>query len=83
MMILTLRKWYKCSSATHSMGKQLSIRINDELEQLIEEEQEAIPYDVPESEIVRAAIREQLPRSGSSDSKAGDDGGQTDPCGAD
>jgi len=78
-MILTLRKWYKCSSATHGMGKQLSIRINDELEQLIEEEQAAIPYDVPESEIVRAAIREHLPRSNCSNSGGNGNGQQAKP----
>lgn len=42
------------------MAKQLSIRIDDELEELIKAEQEKVPYDVPTSEIVRTALREHL-----------------------
>lgn len=42
------------------MSKQLSIRIDDDLEKLIAEEQEKVPYDVPTSEIVRTALREHL-----------------------
>jgi len=42
------------------MAKQLSIRIDDELEELIEKEQKSTPYDIPTSEIVRTALREHL-----------------------
>jgi Arc/MetJ-type ribon-helix-helix transcriptional regulator len=42
------------------MSKQLSIRIDDELEELIEKEQDSTPYDIPTSEIVRTALREHL-----------------------
>ncbi|SNZ18243.1 hypothetical protein SAMN06269185_3306 [Natronoarchaeum philippinense] len=42
------------------MAKQLSVRIDDELEELIQKEQDEVPYDVPQSEIVRTALREHL-----------------------
>ena len=38
----------------------ISVRIDDELEELIEKEQEKSPYEVPKSEIVRTALREHL-----------------------
>jgi len=47
------------------MAKQLSVRVDDELEAMIEEEQDAHPYNVSESDIVRAALREYL--SGNAD----------------
>lgn len=42
------------------MSEQLSIRIDEELAELIEKERESQPYDVPKSEIVRTALREHL-----------------------
>lgn len=52
------------------MGKQLSVRIGDDLEDRIEEEREQSPYNPDDSEIVRAALRQYLPNSeDSSDEK--------------
>ena len=42
------------------MGKQLSVRIDDDLEELIEKEKAKSPYEPSESDIVRAALREYL-----------------------
>lgn len=42
------------------MSKQLSVRIDDELEEMISEEKEAHPYTPSESDIVRTALREYL-----------------------
>lgn len=42
------------------MSRNISVRIDEELERLIEEEQEKLPYDVPKSEIVRTALKEHL-----------------------
>ncbi|WP_154021060.1 ribbon-helix-helix domain-containing protein [Haloarcula sp. CBA1127] len=42
------------------MAKQLSVRIDDELEEMISEEVEAHPYEPSESDIVRTALREYL-----------------------
>ena len=39
---------------------QISFRVDDDLEKLIEEEQEKLPYEVPKSEIIRTALREHL-----------------------
>lgn len=52
---------YKCCSETPAtrMG-QISFRVDDELEELIEKEQEKQPYDVPKSEIIRTALRKHL-----------------------
>jgi len=40
--------------------KQLSVKIDDELHELIEEERDALPYNVDKSEVVRTALREYL-----------------------
>lgn len=45
----------------NTMGKQLSVRIDDDLEDCIEKEREISPYNPDDSEIVRAALREYLP----------------------
>lgn len=42
------------------MAKQLSVRIDDELEELIEAEKDKVPYEIQTSEIVRTALREHL-----------------------
>jgi Arc/MetJ-type ribon-helix-helix transcriptional regulator len=42
------------------MAKQLSVRVDDELERMIDEEKQAHPYDPTESDIVRTALREYL-----------------------
>lgn len=42
------------------MSKQLSVRIDDDLEELIEEEKASSPYEPSESDIVRAALRTYL-----------------------
>lgn len=42
------------------MAKQLSVRIDDEIEDLIEEEKKRSPYEPTDSDIVRAALREYL-----------------------
>jgi hypothetical protein len=39
---------------------QLSVRIDDELEELIEKEQDKYPYEIDKSKIVRTALREHL-----------------------
>lgn len=44
----------------NTMGKQLSVRIDDDLEELIEKEKAKSPYEPSESDIVRAALREYL-----------------------
>ena len=50
-----------CVARQHSdMGKQLSVRIDDDLEEMIEEEIESHPYEPSESDVVRTAIREYL-----------------------
>jgi Arc/MetJ-type ribon-helix-helix transcriptional regulator len=38
----------------------ISVRLDDELEDLLEEKQDSLPYEVPKSEIVRTALREHL-----------------------
>lgn len=48
------------------MAKQLSVRIDDDLEQMIEEEIDASPYNPSESDIVRTALREFLQGNASS-----------------
>jgi Arc/MetJ-type ribon-helix-helix transcriptional regulator len=42
------------------MAKQLSVRIDDDLEQMIADEIDANPYNPSESDIVRTALREFL-----------------------
>lgn len=42
------------------MSKTISIRIDDELEELIEGEKDKSPYEIATSEIVRTALREHL-----------------------
>ena len=42
------------------MAKQLSVRIDDELEELMEKEKKRSPYEPTDSDIVRAALREYL-----------------------
>lgn len=42
------------------MAKQLSVRIDDELEELMEAEKKRSPYEPTDSDIVRAALREYL-----------------------
>ena len=42
------------------MAKQLSVRVDDELEDMIREEIESHPYEPTESDIVRTALREYL-----------------------
>jgi len=42
------------------MADQLSVRIDDELEEMIEEERESHPYTPDKSDIVRTALREYL-----------------------
>lgn len=42
------------------MGKHLSVRVDDDLLDLIEREQERTPYNIPTSEIVRSAVRHRL-----------------------
>jgi len=42
------------------MAKQLSVRIDDELEEMIREEIASHPYEPTESDIVRTALREYL-----------------------
>jgi len=44
----------------NTMSKQLSVRIDDDLEELIEEEKARSPYEPSESDIVRAALRTYL-----------------------
>lgn len=44
----------------NTMGKQLSVRIDDDLEELIEKEKAKSPYEPSESDIVRAALRDYL-----------------------
>jgi len=39
---------------------QISFRVDEDLEELIEKEQEKLPYDIPKSEIIRTALREHL-----------------------
>jgi len=43
-----------------SKDHQFSVKVDDELWELIEEERDAAPYQVDRSEIVRTAIREYL-----------------------
>ena len=42
----------------NTIGKQVSVRIDDDLEELIEKEKAKSPYEPNESDIVRAALRE-------------------------
>lgn len=42
------------------MGKQLSVRIDDELEEMLREEIDSHPYEPTESDVVRTALREYL-----------------------
>jgi len=42
------------------MADQLSVRIGDDLEEMIEEEIESHPYEPGKSDIVRTALREYL-----------------------
>lgn len=42
------------------MAKQLSVRIDDDLEKLMELEKKRSPYEPTDSDIVRAALREYL-----------------------
>ena len=46
------------------MAKQLSVRIDDELEKLMEIEKDRSPYEPTDSDIVRAALREYLSGNG-------------------
>ena len=39
---------------------QLSVKVDDELFEMIEEERDALPYNVDRSEVIRKAIREYL-----------------------
>ena len=43
-----------------TMGKQLSVRIDDDLEALMEAEKNRHEFEPSDSEIVRAALREYL-----------------------
>jgi Arc/MetJ-type ribon-helix-helix transcriptional regulator len=47
------------------MSKTITVRIDDDLQELIEKRQDESPYDIPTSEIVRTALREHL--SGNAD----------------
>ncbi len=47
-------------SVASDSGKTISVRIPDELAQKLEEQSESSTYRVPQSEIVRAALREHL-----------------------
>jgi Arc/MetJ-type ribon-helix-helix transcriptional regulator len=49
------------------MARTITVRIDDELEELLEAEQSRHPYEVPVSEIVRTALREHLDREGNGD----------------
>lgn len=51
-------------NARNTMGKQLSVRIDDDLEELIEKEKAKSPYEPSESDIVRAALRDYLQDDG-------------------
>lgn len=42
------------------MAKQLSVRIDDDLEEMMESEKEKLPYEITDSQIVRTALREYL-----------------------
>lgn len=43
-----------------SKGTQLTVRLEEELAQKIEEERSREPYKVPKAEVVRAALKEHL-----------------------
>jgi len=41
-------------------ANHLSVRIDDDLQEMLEEEIDALPYKVDKSEVVRKALREYL-----------------------